>query len=40
MAKKEEYIKPVLFSFFCLDEALVSFSGLTFTRSGRNGADR
>ena len=30
---------PVLFSLSCRDEALVSFSGLTFTRSGRNGAD-
>ena len=28
----------ILFS--CRDEALVSFLGLTFTRSGRNGADR
>ena len=30
---------PVLFSLSYRDETLVSFSGLTFTRSGRNGAD-
>ena len=33
-------IASFILSLSCRDEALVSFSGLTFTRSGPNGADR
>ena len=39
-ARHCDAMRASFISLSCRDQALVSFSGLTFTRSGRNGADR